>query len=761
MSARSAYVCQIQVCNIALVILGLAAIGLAGSQFSSVRLDNYRNIDLRLLNCIHALSGVIGFYSVVHNHSGAVAKALYCISAVIGCVTAIFYGFTTYRVKEQSTSRSQTIPMGELQNELELPTSIYGSYSVRIAISALMIGDGFLATLIALVSIFLLDKLVTSALPMYPMQLEERDPIMHDWSKILVSIAVMKLFLGTGVLGLAAFVEYEHEKEASVDKHIKIALEHIAALLAIVSSLIDLLASRKRKLGQLNLMVKIRDPIVAAVWCIKTVDHNMVPFYKNDLKRFYLGNDLNDPLFSSSYAPGYVIVVAHGVLIGCFGILYFLCALSSVVVGTCLQQLDLVAMNARIDEGTVIQNRFLSILHLLWGAVLLALCILGLLDVRWRGEFLGGDLLWMSILFASTGILSSHNYRAQVVTRLVMNIVCVSIAVEKMCASINLIYQYSSYEIFVRGESQTFIAQIVLISVQTMAFAAEALTALTCCIIFGKEIALPSSFIQRPSIRITVICSMGTLFYVVVITGCYVVFELGKWRYSEIPIDVPFFRIGNGPLALTAFIVQLFCLRQPWLLSVSVILQMILASLALFTISPAITNVYLLQGRLYYTSLALTSSQITIYDTALILSSGAALACAIMMLTGTVYSIWSSYLLQYRSTVSGGTTTIVPQREGTPAQRFLGGAAVQQLGNSLGIVNGQRPAAIQQMEEQTVYWSADENPFYYHTSKRFYGEPYQVESGFNGYTLSKSLTSPQRTFQSSSSQTQIAHIFTD
>uniref|UniRef100_A0A0K0D5E3 Aa_trans domain-containing protein n=1 Tax=Angiostrongylus cantonensis TaxID=6313 RepID=A0A0K0D5E3_ANGCA len=178
---------MLKVCNIALVILGLAAIGLAGSQFSSVRLDNYRNIDLRLLNCIHALSGVIGIILVVE-----------CRSRV---------------VEEQSTSRSQTIPtMGELQNELELPTSIYGSYSVRIAISALMIGDGFLATLIALVSIFLLDKLVTSALPMYPMQLEERDPIMHDWSKILVSIAVMKLFLGTGVLGLAAFVEYEHEK---------------------------------------------------------------------------------------------------------------------------------------------------------------------------------------------------------------------------------------------------------------------------------------------------------------------------------------------------------------------------------------------------------------------------------------------------------------------------------------------------------------------------------------------------------------------
>ena len=33
------------------------------------------------------------------------------------------------------------------------------------------------------------------------------------------------------------------------------------------------------------------------------------------------------------------------------------------------------------------------------------------------------------------------------------------------------------------------------------------------------------------------------------------------------------------------------------------------------------------------------------------------------------------------------------------------------------------------MEEQSVYWSADENPFYYHTSKRYYGQPYHIESG--------------------------------
>ena len=73
--------------------------------------------------------------------------------------------------------------------------------------------------------------------------------------------------------------------------------------------------------------------VVAAVWSIKTVDHDMVPFYKNDLKYFYQeraegGQRLfanfayrNVSLFTvlSSSAPRRIIVIAHGVLIGCFG----------------------------------------------------------------------------------------------------------------------------------------------------------------------------------------------------------------------------------------------------------------------------------------------------------------------------------------------------------------------------------------------------------------------------------------------------------
>lgn len=36
---------------------------------------------------------------------------------------------------------------------------------------------------------------------------------------------------------------------------------------------------------------------------------------------------------------------------------------------------------------------------------------------------------------------------------------------------------------------------------------------------------------------------------------------------------------------------------------------------------------------------------------------------------------------------------------------------------------------MQQMEEQSVYWSVVENPYYYNSSKRYYFQPYQINSG--------------------------------
>lgn len=89
---------QIQVCNFILFLLGLSAVGLAGSQFSKVTLDNYRLIDLRLLGVFYALTGAIGFFCVSRNYGSVVVKSMFVVSLIIGIGSAIFYGFTTYRV---------------------------------------------------------------------------------------------------------------------------------------------------------------------------------------------------------------------------------------------------------------------------------------------------------------------------------------------------------------------------------------------------------------------------------------------------------------------------------------------------------------------------------------------------------------------------------------------------------------------------------------------------------------------------------------
>ena len=56
------------------------------------------------------------------------------------------------------------------------------------------------------------------------------------------------------------------------------------------------------------------------------------------------------------------------------------------------------------------------------------------------------------------------------------------------------------------------------------------------------------------------------------------------------------------------------------------------------------------------------------------------------------------------------------------------------------VASSPRATAVQPMEEQTVYWSADENPYVYQTSKRYYGQPYNIDTGFYGYTRSRSMS---------------------
>ncbi|CAI5454872.1 unnamed protein product [Caenorhabditis angaria] len=771
MSARSAFLCQIQVCNVFLIVSGLLAVGLAGSQFSKVGLENYRDIDFRLLNFIHVVTGVIGFYSLWKNHGSIVTKTLYLVSFVIGFSTAVFYGFTTYRVVRagEHFNRIQNAQgFEEFQPEEH-------NYAGRIVISALMIGAGTVAAVFSLFALFLLSKIIVVTIPVYPMQSREQEFAMSMAKKTLLSIGLIKFILCFGILGLCVFLEYEHENVAGQDKYIKIGLDHVAAMLAIVSGAMDIWATCGKAQRNLNLKVALAISVVAATWCLKSIDNNAMPFYKNDLKSYYEGRELGDASVTSTDSPRYIIVIVDGVLLGCFGIAFFLCTLSAVIVGTYLQ-LDFHSMHTETSKTIKVATAVLSILHVFFGAAMMALTILGLLDTWWRGEFLGADLLWVSVLFITTGLMTSNNYSVMITTKFILSTVCLGICVEKTCASANLIYQMASYTGYKNGNNRTFVAQIILYSIQALIYLLEGLTSLAGVLLYGHQLRKQPNLTYRHSNGVHGLFSLGTLFYAVVITGCYVVFELGKWRYNEVPIEVPFFRLGNGPLAGAVFIVQFLCIPFPSLLASASILNVIIASIALFTVSSAVTNVYYLQRYLQATDLIpTTETQQTIYQVAIILAAAAALACVICTICAIICSLRSSYILHHRST-SPDSTVVAPLNEETY------GSGTLRVGTHMRTPSRSHPmpisptSGVQQMEEQSVYWSADENPFYYHTSKRFYGKPYQIESGFYGYALagpgqpsqsqqqqSGAAASPSselnRRVQSSASQTQIGHVF--
>ncbi|CAB3400545.1 unnamed protein product [Caenorhabditis bovis] len=765
MSGRSAYVCQLQICNTAIILAGLLAIGVAGSQFSKVGLDNYRNIDLRLLNYVHVLTGLIGLYSLLRNHGSIVTKSLYFVSFVIGFATAVFYGFTTYRVVK---AKEALVELQNAQGFTEEFQSETSNYAGRIVMSALMIASGTIACIFSAFAIFLLDKIIVVTVPVYPIQSRDQEHAVENSQRILATVGVIKFILAFGLLGLCVFVEYEHENVSGLDKYIKIALDHIGAMLAIVSGFMDIWATRAKNQQNLNLKVALILSIVAGTWCIKVIDNNAMPFYKNDLKYYYQGRAVGDASITSTDSPRYILAVAHGVLLGCFGIVVLLCTFSAVIVGNYLS-LDYHSLHMHPQKSLIIQNRLISFVQFLCGSCLLALCILGLLDTWWRGEFLGADLLWTSTLFFVTAICYSSNHNVMITSKFVLNICCLGIGVEKMCATVNLIYQMSSYPAYTdrqNTQTKTFVGQIVLHSCQCGVYALGSLVSLGGAIIFGRAVTTQPNLTYRHSTGIHNLFSLGILFYAVVITGCYVVFEVGKWRYNEVPVEVPFFRLGNGPLAGAAFVVQIMCIAFPSLLASASILNVIVATIALFTVSSAITNTYYLQRYLQAAEIIPTSAdENTIYQVAIILAGSATIACVVCTVCAVICSLRSSYILHHRSS-SPTSTVVAPLGAGSEAYgsgSLRVGTHLRQPSRMMGSPPG---VGVQAMEEQSVYWSADENPFYYHTSKRFYGKPYQIESGFYGYALatpgsavSAGEPSDPRRVQSSAAQTQIGHVF--
>lgn len=85
---------------------------------------------------------------------------------------------------------------------------------------------------------------------------------------------------------MAAFLEYLHESVGRRPDYIKIALDHIASFFAVISALIDLNAVATRRRTVLNQKVSLGLSIVAVVWCAKSVDNGMFPFYKDDIRAY-------------------------------------------------------------------------------------------------------------------------------------------------------------------------------------------------------------------------------------------------------------------------------------------------------------------------------------------------------------------------------------------------------------------------------------------------------------------------------------------
>uniref|UniRef100_A0A914YVK5 Transmembrane protein 147 n=1 Tax=Panagrolaimus superbus TaxID=310955 RepID=A0A914YVK5_9BILA len=105
-----------------------------------------------------------------------------------------------------------------------------------------------------MIAVLILDKLVViDGTPNWMALGREHELEMKYNMTQLTSVAVIKLVLGLGTLGLAAFLEYQHELVGGRDNYIKIALDHIAAMLTVTSAIIDLYAVLGKGHNLLNL----------------------------------------------------------------------------------------------------------------------------------------------------------------------------------------------------------------------------------------------------------------------------------------------------------------------------------------------------------------------------------------------------------------------------------------------------------------------------------------------------------------------------
>uniref|UniRef100_A0A1I8BUG1 Uncharacterized protein n=1 Tax=Meloidogyne hapla TaxID=6305 RepID=A0A1I8BUG1_MELHA len=166
--------CKLQLLNILHAIFGAIGLGLAGTQFQTkIGIDNYRQIDLRMASCLlYTITGTIGFYCVNRSHGSIIIKCLYCLTALFALGTAIFYGFTTYKLihlNKQLNGRFE-----QFTSIIQFTTSANTNFVPKILISISMSILSFIVFLLAIISLALLDRLVAIENVWYPAWPDDR-----------------------------------------------------------------------------------------------------------------------------------------------------------------------------------------------------------------------------------------------------------------------------------------------------------------------------------------------------------------------------------------------------------------------------------------------------------------------------------------------------------------------------------------------------------------------------------------------------------
>ncbi|VBB30058.1 unnamed protein product [Acanthocheilonema viteae] len=700
MTARSKYFCQIQACNVILIIAGLTAVGLAASQFSNFSLNNYRKIDLRLLNWIYVLSGLVGLYTLSCNHGIVVAKTVHCVSIVVAIYSTAFYCVTLSEIVYLHGASIDEL--ASHQNQMQ--HDIRENFTAKLVICSLMILVPIIACLAALVAAALLDRLVVVSQPTWPQYSRDQNKKYRTNRIGLTTFAAIKLFLALCALTLAILLEYEHQMLSNQDPFVLIALDHIAALLAIVSAIVDLHSAVINRQPVANYKVAIGVSVIAAVWCLKLLDIEMYPYYYNDIQRW----------------RGISAITRNGTQLALFALLFGLNLLSAVQASKCIRY-EYCNENSMIQKNFAFQSRCLGLLHFIWGLLLIALVVLGLVDVSWNVNYIGADLMWLAVLFFATGLLCITYSGSQLSTHFLLEFICFTCSLEKMCASINLTYQSATYPAFIHGPKDAFFGRLILHSIQLAILFLGSLTALFSLIIYGSALRQRYRRAIKHSTCMHIILLLGNMFYGIVLIGCHVVFTLGYWRFSESLVEIPYFQMGNGLLVFGISILQ---------------------AAMLFTVE---------EFR-------------WIIEVALILTACATAACVTCSFCSAFAVV--SFLYAVNQRPASSTSTIVLCEENN-------------YGTLRTLVSPQlQTPPVRQMEEQSIYWSTDENPYYYQASKRYYDQPYRIDSGFYGYALvnPQIFESPYagmdaessgrvdsgryfRNINSSAAQTRIGHIF--